>query len=472
MQLSLVSMLKHSASRTTFMILFASSLLFVSLAGIPAIPLVQASQITKYNLNGLIPTTSASGIPTGLVARDGYVYFPQGGPGIARLDPATSSLKLYSLQAAPISLDLSESYAWALTEGDTAQTNYLFAVNLANGRTTKWHLEGNQYPAMNGLLVENDSSIWLTGTSLKHFNPNTGQFKSYALPCIAGRCWTNSSNIFRPLWANRKIWALVGYCVPAPSLSCGEALIEIDPHNGSMSLYPIPKFYHNGRWLVEEASDMTSDGHGNLWLMLGNVLAKFNIATGNYEFVESIFGGSGPAACDREGDLFFLLLNYTQSLIEYSPSSQSFTEYWTAPFLAAGPSTIQELAVDSNDAVWFVNTYFNETGAEFADLYSLSVGGSGTTITTTASVNSTQTQVSTYPSSSLTYTSSLASTVATPVSTAIVTQTTSTLGMVSTMTVTQTLALAELHIPVAAVILALIFVTMSTKLARRVRPLD
>lgn len=71
MQLSLVSMLKHSASRTIVMILFASSLLFVSLAGVPAIPLVQASQITKYNLDGLIPTSSASGIPTALVVRDG-----------------------------------------------------------------------------------------------------------------------------------------------------------------------------------------------------------------------------------------------------------------------------------------------------------------------------------------------------------------------------------------------------------------
>jgi hypothetical protein len=452
------------------MILFALSLLFVSLGVFPGIPLVQASQITKYSLGGLVPSgISQSGIPSGLLARDGYVYFPYGG-GIARMDPTTNSLKLYSLPGpGPNSLDLSETYAWALTGGDTPETNYLFAVNLADGRTTKWHLEGNEYPAMNGLLVENDSSIWLTGTSLNHFNPNTGQMKRYPLPCIASRCWTNSSNIFRPLWANEKIWALVGYCVPAPNLNCGEALIEIDPHNGSMSLYPIPKFYHNGRWLVEEASDMTSDGRGNLWLMLGDVLARFNITTGNFEFVESIFGGSGPAACDREGDLFFPLLNYTQSLIEYSPSSQLFTEYWTEPTPSGG---IQDVVVDSNDVVWFVNTYFTGPGAEFADLYSLSVGGSGTTITTTALANSTQTQASTYPTSSLTYTSSLASTVATPVSTAIVTQTTSTLGMVSTMTVTQTLALAELHVPVAAVILALILVTMSTKLARRVRPLD
>ena len=174
--------------------------------------------------------------------------------------------------------------------------------------------------------------------------------------------------------------------------------------------------------------------------MLGNVLAKFSIATGKYEFVESIFGGSGPPSiCDKEGDLFFALSNYTYSLIEYSPSSRSFTNYWTG-LVSGTPEGIEGLAVDSMDQVWFVTTYFNETQAEFGNLYRLSRGGSGTTITTTVSANSTQTEVSTYPSDSLTYTSSLASTIVTPVSTITMTQSTSTLGVVSTMTVTQTLA--------------------------------
>ena len=184
--------------------MMVSLLVFVSLTAVLAVPLVQASQITKYGLSGIVPTgITINGIPSGLLAKNGYVYFPYGG-GITRLDPATGSLRLYSLPAGPIYLDLSETYAWALTEGDTAESNYLYAVNLANGRTTEWHLVGNQYPAMNGLLVENDSSIWLTGTSLNHFDPNTSQMTSYPIPCVGSRCWTNASNIFSPHWADGK----------------------------------------------------------------------------------------------------------------------------------------------------------------------------------------------------------------------------------------------------------------------------
>lgn len=440
-------------------------LLFAASAGILGLPLVRASETTKYSLVGLHPTYPASGIPTGLVARDGYVYFSyqNSTAGIGRLDPATMSMKLYPLPSQAgytvIAFDLGEAYAWVLTEDNMGALG-LYALDLANGRAINWRVRSDT----NGLLVENDSSIWLTGSSLDHFNPNTGEMKTYPLPCPAARCWTNSTNIFRPIWVNGKVWALLMHGIPAPSYA-GEELIEIDPRTGNMTVYPIPKFYHNGQLLVEEASDMTSDSHGNLWLMLDNVMAKFDTTTGYYEFVQSIFGGpifDGPAACDKEGNLFFVQRNYTQSLIEYSPSSQSFSDYWTAPIPPGGtPASIQDLVVDSNDMVWFLNTYvlFSPNETTFMDLYRLSVGGAGTTITTTASFNTTQTSVSVIPSGALTYTGSLASSTETPVSTIVMTQSTSTLREASTMTATQTLAVDEFSAYVTLFLLVTLLVS-------------
>jgi streptogramin lyase len=424
-------------------------LLLAATAGILGLPLVRASKITKYSLVGLHPTYPASGIPTGLVARDGYVYFSyqKSTAGIGRLDPATISMKVYPLPSQAgytvIAFDLGEAYAWVLTEDDMGRNN-LYALDLANGRAINWRVGSDT----NGLLVENDSSIWLTGSSLDRFNPNTGEMKTYPLPCPAARCWTNSTNVFRPIWVNGNIWALLTHSIPAPNYA-GEELIEIDPRTGSMAVYPMPKFFYNGQFFNEAAFDMTSDSHGNLWLMLGGVLAKFDTTTSNYEFVQSIFGGPnfiGPAACDKEGNLFFVQRNYTQSLIEYSPSSQSFTDYWTGPTPPGGtPASIQDLVVDSTDMVWFLNTYVNETLATFMDLYRLSVGGAGTTITTTASFNTTQTSMSVIPSGELTYTGSLASMTENPVSTIVLTQSTSTLEA-STMTATQTLAVHEFSV--------------------------
>jgi hypothetical protein len=255
------------------------------------------------------------------------------------------------------------------------------------------------------------------------------------------------------------------YAIPLPNYG-GEALMQFDPHSGKMTVYPMPQLFHNGQLLGQEAFDLTSDGHGDLWLMLGDVLAKFDVAARKYELVQSIFGGPtfiGPSVCDKEGDLFFVQHNDTQSLIEYSPSSQSFTDYWT------GASDIQDLGVDSNDIVWFLNTYYNETSASFEDLYSLSVGGTGTTITTTVSINTTQTSVSAIPSGFLIYTGSLASTTEKPVSTAAVTQSTSTLMEASTITATETLAVNELEAPAAVTIAALVLLTMWVTLGRRAR---
>lgn len=437
-------------------------LLLAATAGTLGLPPVRASTITKYSLVGLHPTYPASGIPTGLVARDGYVYFSYQNSlaGIGRLDPATTSIKLYPLPSQAgytvVAFDLGEAYAWVLTEDGTGGKS-LYSLNLANGRTANW-LVGSH---TNGLLVENDSSIWLTGSSLDHFNPNTGEMKTYPLPCPAARCWTNSTNVFRPIWVNGKVWALLDHGIPAPNYA-GEELIEIDPRTGNMAVYPMPKFYQNGQFSNEAASDMTSDSHGNLWLMLGGVMAKFDTTTGNYEFVQSTFGGNEPAACDKEGNLFFVQRNYTQSLIEYSPSSQSFTDYWTAPIPPGGtPASIQDLVVDSNDMVWFLNTYvlFSPNETYFMDLYRLSVGGAGTTITTTASFNTTQTSGSTIPSGGLTYTSTLASSTETPVSTVVMTQSTSTLGEASTMTATQTLAVDEFSVYVTLFLLVTLLVS-------------
>lgn len=457
---SFVATLNQSlASRTLFMILIASSVVFVSLTGILELPFVRASKIAKYSLVGLHPTSPITGLPTGLAARDGYVYFSyqNATAGIGRLDPSTKTVKLYPLPGnagyTVVSLEVGEAYAWIITE-DVGET--LYAVNLMNGRITNWPV--GKYT--NGLLVENDSSIWLTGPSLDHLNPNTGQMKSYPLPCIANRCFTNSTLIYRPIWANGKIWALLTHAIPAPNYPAGEALIEIDPQKGNMTLYAMPKFYRNGQWLLQGIYDVASDNHGNLWLPLDFELAEFHIATNTLESVQSIFGnGAAPAVCDREGDLFFV---QQPSLSEYSPSSHSFTEYWTADH-------IQDLVVDSNDTVWFLNTYVNEASVSVMDLYSLSVGGPGTTITTAASFNSTVTLLSAIPSNSLTYTSSLASTTATPVSTVVMTQSTSTLMEASTITATQTFAVDELETPAAVITVALILVTMWVTLGRRAR---
>lgn len=364
------------------------------------------------------------------------------------------SMKLYPLPSQAgytvIAFDLGEAYAWVLTEDGAGKS--LYSLNLANGRTVNW-LVGSY---TNGLLVENDSSIWLTESSLDHFNPNTGEMKTYPLPCPAARCWTNSTNIFRPIWVNGNVWGLLMHAIPAPNYA-GEELIEIDPRTGNMTVYPIPKFYHNGQFLVEAASDMTSDSQGNLWLMLGNVMAKFDTTTSNYEFVQSTFGGpnGGPVACDREGNLFFVQYADTKNLIGYSPFSQSFTEYWAGPTPPAG---IEDVVVDSNDMVWFLNTYilFSPNETTFTDLYRLSVGGAGTTVTTTASFNTTQTSVSAIPSGALTYTSSLASSTETPVSTIVMTQSTSTLREASTMTATQTLAVNEFSVYVTFLLVTLL----------------
>jgi len=206
--------------------------------------------------------------------------------------------------------------------------------------------------------------------------------------------------------------------------------------------------------------------------MLGDLLAKFNTTTSKYEFIQSIFGGplfGGPAACDKEGDLFFVQRNYTQSLIEYSPSSQSFTDYWTAPLLPAGPSGIQDLVVDPSDVVWFLNVYFNETSVFFEDLYSLSVGGTGTTITTTVSINTSQTSVSAIPSGFLVYSGSVASTTEKPASTSTASQSTSTLVEGSTITATETLAVNEMEAPAALTIAALFLVTTWVAVERRAK---
>ena len=447
------------------MILIASSVLPIALTANLGVPLVRASEITKYDLAGLQPAFPTSGIPTGLVARDGYVYFPYqtSTAGIGRLDPATTTVKLYNLPSeagtSVIAFDLGEANAWILTE-DGVGARYLYELNLSNGATVNWRVGSDT----NGLLVENDSSIWLTGPTLDRFNANTGEMKSYVLPCFANRCWTNSTNVFRPIWANGKLWALLMYAIPLP-FYVGEALMQFDPHSGKMTVYSIPPFFHNGQLLDQSANDLTSNGHGDLWLMLDSGPAKFDVAARKYELIQSTFGPifTGPAVCDKEGNLFFVQRNYTQSLIEYSPSSQAFTNYWTGP---SPPAGIQDLVVDSNDIVWFLNTYYNETSASFEDLYSLSVGGAGTTILTTVSINTSHTSVSAIPSGFLIYTGSVASTTERAISTVAVNQSTSTLVEASTIIATETLAVNELEAPAAVTIAALVLVTMWVTLGR------
>jgi len=429
----------------------------LSLTAMMPVQRVHASTVVQYSLQGLEPVPEPTHHNTkSLRVRDGYVYFSyvRGyvANGIARFDPSRGSMTFHDLPMPSdnyvVSFDLDDEGVWILTS-DPSRTRYLRWLNLTDGRVISWLVAEREWGmGTNGMTVENDHSIWLTGESLMHFNPVSGEMKTYPLP-------TNFTTIFKPIWSYGKVWATAMRGYPLPSYM-GDALMMFDARSEIMIFYDLPSY---GFRSAEFVNDIAADYHGNLWLMSPNRLARFDIASKELTIIQSAYGGA-PGACDKEGNVYFVDWEYLVGLAGFSPSDQTFTEYWRAPQTI---SQIQDVAVDGDGNVWFIYT-FTSGQTRGMELYKLSRGGMGYTVTLTSTLSSERTSMNAIPSAMLTQTSSTAIATQTQRSTAMVLRSQSVLTATSSTVLTETRVVDEFSTFTSLVLLVAILIPA---LARR-----
>jgi len=443
--------------------------LLVAIVAIAPTPRAYASTLVKYSLQGLEPVTLYRPDVRRLGVNDAYVYFsymrPSGPTGIARLDASRGSTTLYDLPGPPESLvvgfDFDEKYVWALTSNQSG-TKYLRGVNLTDGGVISWQVA--VFPesgvTTNGICVENDHSIWLTGGPngfLKHFNSLSGEMKTYPLP-------TNFTTLFRPIWSEGKVWAIAMRETPLP-MYAGDALMMFDPYSETMTFYDLPSYGYRPSepfHMADFVYDMAIDYRGNLWLFSEKKLAKFDTASKELTAIESPYKYGAPGTCDKEGNVFFV----HEGLVGFSSSSQTFTEYpvhWetTDPF-----PQVRDIAVDADNNVWFTRIFYSgQTGT--MELYRLFRGGVGTTVTLTTTFTSEHASLSAIPSTKLIQTSDTATTTQSTKISAAVMRSESTLTAASTTILTETRLVDEFSGSAILVLLVSILVPM---FARRKTP--
>jgi streptogramin lyase len=264
----------------------------------------------------------------------------EGNTGVAVLDPASGKLTLYDYQPTGTGqigyLALGKNGVWVIS-GDTEGVNYIYNLNVTTSPTPRWQFG----PYTNGLIVENRSSLWITGAALTCFNPSNGQMTVYPLPA-AYRA------IYNPVWVAGKLWALATTIFPLDGFF-GNALMAFDPLGKTMTFYGFPKFPPlTGDGIFEF---MTADALGNLWVagadQYGNGLARFN--TQSLEFTTYGPFAQGPMATDSKGNVYFATyaMSHPGQLFQFSPSAGSLLLLWSGNW-------IHDMAVDGADNVWFI----------------------------------------------------------------------------------------------------------------------
>jgi streptogramin lyase len=434
------------------------TLLLVIVAITPT-PRAYGSSVVKYSLPPLEPVPETNGHNVrSLRVKDGYIYFSYlglvpGPPGLAKVDPTRNSITFQNLYAPAgtyaISFDFEESSVWILT-ADSSRSKRLW--NMRNGSAIAWLVAQSEYGfGINGLSVENDHSIWLTGESLAHFNPVSGEIKTYSLP-------TNFTTIFKPVWEDGNLWAIAMRAYPLP-MYVGDALMVFDPLSETMRFYDVP---FSDLPSSESVRDLMSDNHGNLWLLLESRLARFDTATREFTVIESPYTSTGaPGVCDKDGNVYFIRYEYESRIVGFSPSDQSFTEYWNT-----GGAAVQDMEAGPDGNLWFIQTAFTNNLYRIEGLYRLSKGGIGLTVTSTTTLNSTTTSLTPIPPTRLTYTSGTFTTTETERMTAAVIRSESTLTAVSSTILTEARVVDEFSAFAALVLLVAISIPM---LARRRR---
>jgi len=438
---------------------WAAVTLLLAIVAITPTPRVYGSTVVKYSLPSLLPVPETNDHNVrSLRVKDGYVYFSYlglvpGPTGIAKFDPTRNSITYQDLYATTgthaISFDFDQNSIWILT-ADSSRSKRLW--NLRDDSAIGWLVAQNEYGfGINGLSVENGHSIWLTGESLEHFNPVSGEIKTYPLP-------TNFTTIFKPIWEDGNLWAIAMRAYPLPTYA-GDALMMFDPRFETMRFYDVPFCdLPSG----ESIHDLIPDDHGNLWLLLEKKVARFDTATREFTAIESPYTNTGaPGACDKEGNVYFVHYEYESRIVGFSPSDQSFTEYWKAT------GGVQDMGVDVDDNLWFIQTAFTNNLYRIEGLYRLTKGGAGLTVTSTTTLSSTTTSLTAIPSTRLTHTSGTATTTQTGRLTAGVIRSESTLTTVSSTILTETRVVDEFSGFVVLVLLVAIFIP--TLARRRIR---
>lgn len=452
---------------------WAVIVLLSAVVAIAPTPHAYASSLVKYSLQGLEPVTLYRPDVRRLGIHDGHVYFsymrPSGPTGIARLDTSRESITLYDLPGPPESIvvgfDFDEKYVWALT--DHSGTKYLRGVNLTDGGVISWQVAVFPEPGVttNGMTVENDHSIWLTGGPngfLMHFNPLSGEMRTYPLP-------TNFTTLFRPIWSEGRVWAMAMRLTPLPGYA-GDALMMFDPYSETMTFYDLPSYgYHLGEPLdmADFVYDMEIDYNGNLWLFSEKKLAEFDTASKELTAIESPYKYGAPGACDREGNIFFVHQDVVhEGIVSFSSSEQTFIEYPVHWETTQWFPQVRDIAVDADNNVWFTRIFYSgQTGR--MELYELSRGGAGTTVTLTTTFTSEHASLSAIAAAQLIQTSDTAiTTQSTKISTAV-TRSDSTLTAASTTILTETNLVDEFSGSAILVLLVSILIPM---IARRRTP--
>ena len=419
-------------------------------AALMPFPHVCASTLVKYSLPELqpVPEFNDHNVKS-LRVRDGYVYFSYlglvpGPTGIARFDPTRNSITLQNLYAPTgtyaISFDFDQKSMWILT-ADSSRSKRLW--NLRDGNAVGWLVAQNEFGfGINGLAVENNQSIWLTGESLQYFNPVSGEIRIYPLP-------TNFTTIFNPIWEYGSLWAIAMRAYPLPTYA-GDALMMFDPQFETMSFYDVPFCdLPSG----ESVNDLISDHRGNLWLLFEKKLARFDTTTKEFTAIESPYANIGaPGACDNKGNVYFIHYEYEPHIVGFSSSDQSFAEYLKAT------GGVQDMAVDADDNLWFIQTAFTNNLYRIEGLYSLSRGDTGLTMTSTTTFSSVTTSLTAIPSTMLTHTSGTVTTTETNRLTAALILSESTVTDVSSTVLTETRVVDEFSNFIALVLLVAIFI--------------
>jgi hypothetical protein len=436
-------------------------LLLLTTAVVMPFPRVYGSALVKYSLPELQPVPESNDHNVrSLRVKDGYVYFSYlglipGPTGIARFDPTRNSITFRDLYATigtyAISFDFDEDSIWILT-GDSSGSKRLW--NLRDDTAIGWLVAQNEYGfGINGLSVENGHSIWLTGESLEHFNPLSGEIKIYPLP-------TNFTTIFKPIWEYGNLWAIAMRAYPLPTYA-GDALMMFDPQSETMSFYDVPFCDLSSG---ESVNDLISDHRGNLWLLLEKKLARFDTATKEFTAIESPYTNTGaPGACDKEGNVYFIHYEYEPRIMGFSSSDQSFTEYWKAT------GGIQDMAVDADASLWFIQTAFTNNLYRIEGLYRLTKGGAGLTMTSTSTLNNVTTSLTAIPSTMLPRTSDTFESTQTDRLTAAVIRSESTLTAASSTILTETRVVDEFSGFVGLILLAAIFIPTLARRRMRTR---
>jgi len=180
--------------------------------------------------------------------------------------------------------------------------------------------------------------------------------------------------------------------------------------------------------------------------------------------IESPYRYGAPGACDKEGNIYFVLEDVGhEGIVSFSSSNQTFTEYPVHWETTQWFPQVRDITVDADNNVWFTRIFYSgQTGT--MELYRLSRGGVGTTVTLTTTFTSELASISTIPSTKLIQASHTATTTQSTKSTSTVMRSESTLTVTSTTILTETRLVDEFSGSAIMVLLVSILIPM---IARR-----